>query len=133
MDAPSKKEVAAVATLAGIAQAALWLLLWAALLRTVPRLEKVFRDFNAELPRLTQLVISLSHLTLAYWYLPILPICLWPVVNRGVVSALWSGPEGVAGRWTWYAITWLVPLLLLAFVVIALVAPLISLLSALSA
>lgn len=124
MDAASQKAVAARATIVGIAQAALWIVFCAALLKVVPRFERIFLDFGAELPEPTKLVITLSHFMIAYWYLAILPICLWPVVNRGVVSALWSSPEKAGAKRAWYVVTWLVPVILLAIVVFALLIPL---------
>ena len=132
MDTTSAKAVAARATAVGIAQAALWAVLCAALLRVFPTFEQIFRDFACQLPQETELVLMSSHVISDLWYLAILAICLWPVVNRHVVSTLWSNPESVVARRLWYWITWLVPIVLLTFVVGSIVASVRALISQLS-
>jgi hypothetical protein len=73
----------------------------------------------------TLLVLALCHFVVCYGYLAILPICLWPLINRVVVSTLWPSPQGAFWSGAWYAVTWLAPLVLLAVVVIALYLPVI--------
>jgi hypothetical protein len=131
MDTTPQKAVVARAVVIGIAQAALWIVLCVALLTSVPQSEDFFKKLNASLPEATKKAITLSHFAFAYWYLAILPICLWPMVTRGVVSTLWSNPESVVARRLWYGVTWLVPIVLLAFVVLAIALPLQNLGSAL--
>jgi len=48
------------------------------MLKIVPAFEKIFTDFEAELPQITQLLMSISHGVADYWYLlPGIPIGVW--------------------------------------------------------
>ena len=51
------------------------LLLCMVLVLIVPEFAAVLADFEAELPAMTQLIIELSHMLAAYWYL-VLPLFL---------------------------------------------------------
>lgn len=44
----------------------------------VPKFEDIFKDFDTELPGLTQWLINMSHLVMTYWYLiPGIPLGIW--------------------------------------------------------
>ncbi len=44
----------------------------------VPKFEDIFKDFDTELPGLTQWLINMSHMVMQYWYLiPGIPIGIW--------------------------------------------------------
>jgi type IV pilus assembly protein PilC len=48
------------------------------MLKIVPSFEKIFADFDAELPPMTQALIQMSTLVGSYWYLLLLvPIAIW--------------------------------------------------------
>ena len=76
--------------------------------------------------------VSLGNLLYCYWYVALLLICLWPIATKGIVVALWPAPENAVARWSWYLITWLASVVLMAFIVVIILVPLLSLVSALS-
>ncbi|MGN1064584.1 MAG: type II secretion system F family protein, partial [Thermoguttaceae bacterium] len=44
----------------------------------VPKFEDIFKDFDTELPGLTQWLINASHMVMTYWYLiPGIPLSIW--------------------------------------------------------
>jgi len=48
------------------------------MIKIVPAFEKIFTDFEADLPAMTQMLISISTWTYTYWYLlPGIPISIW--------------------------------------------------------
>lgn len=48
------------------------------MLTIVPKFEDIFKDFDVELPGLTQFLISASHAVVQYWYLiPGIPLAIW--------------------------------------------------------
>ncbi|MBN2476941.1 MAG: type II secretion system F family protein [Pirellulales bacterium] len=48
------------------------------MLKIVPSFEKIFTDFEAELPAMTQALITMSNLVATYWFaLPGVPVCVW--------------------------------------------------------
>ena len=48
------------------------------MLKIVPSFEKIFIDFEAELPAMTQLLITISNYVAKYWYLlPGVPLGIW--------------------------------------------------------
>ena len=48
------------------------------MLRIVPSFEKIFKDFGASLPAMTQMLITGSHLVARYWWaLPLVPTAIW--------------------------------------------------------
>jgi len=48
------------------------------MLKIVPAFEKIFNDFEAELPAITQALITLSNFVANYWFLlPAIPIGIW--------------------------------------------------------
>ncbi len=52
------------------------------MLKIVPAFQKIFEDFGAELPWMTQILITGSYLTLHYWFLlPGIPISIWLFVK----------------------------------------------------
>ncbi len=101
----------------------------AVLVKFVPRYEKIFMDFGAELPALTKAAIFASRMATGYWFLAILPLA----ADAGILLALLRlGPEH-----RWIANLWavLVPAGAIAVALVALVAlhvPLIQLMRALS-
>lgn len=52
------------------------------MIKIVPAFQKIFADFGAELPAMTQLLITISSNTVRYWYLlPGVPIGVWLFVK----------------------------------------------------
>ena len=48
------------------------------MIRIVPTFVKIFEDFDSELPKMTQVLISISHYSVRYWFLiPLIPVGLW--------------------------------------------------------
>jgi type IV pilus assembly protein PilC len=44
----------------------------------VPKFEKIFKDFNLDLPELTKMLMATSNWFAKYWYvLPLFPLCYW--------------------------------------------------------
>ena len=47
------------------------------MLKIVPAFEKIFADFDTELPQMTQILVTCSRLTASFWYLiPVIPISI---------------------------------------------------------
>ena len=62
----------------------------AVMTRIVPGVEKIFIDFDATLPVMTQIVIMASHFLVRYWWLMLLlviPLFLWLLSTSRTVSA----------------------------------------------
>jgi type IV pilus assembly protein PilC len=52
------------------------------MLKIVPSFETIFKDFDAELPAMTQALITMSNLTAQYWFLlPGVPLGIWLFVK----------------------------------------------------
>jgi len=52
------------------------------MLKIVPEFQKIFADFDTELPVMTQILISISYAVVNYWYLlPSIPIGIWLFVK----------------------------------------------------
>src|SRR5690606_8200501 len=52
------------------------------MIKIVPAFEKIFTDFELELPAMTQLLMTVSYLAVNYWYLiPGIPIAIWLMVK----------------------------------------------------
>jgi hypothetical protein len=78
--------------------------------QTVPGFVEIFDDFEAELPGIAQLVISLSHLAVSYWYL--LPLLL--IVDAAVLfglSRLTPRARWVTRLWFWLVLVAIVLLI----------------------
>jgi hypothetical protein len=116
----------------GVVQAALWIALGVTGLRVVRAFEKIFDDFGAELPGMTIVLIQFTQFLRHFWYLALLLVVSWPLVNWSIVTALSPRPEVVIPRRLWYFVTWAAPGLALAFAVVALFRPLIELITKLS-
>ena len=112
--------LASNAFLVGVLQAALWIALGATALRIVSGFEKIFDDFGAELPGVTIALIRFTQFLRHFWYLALLLVISWPLVNWSIVSVLSPRPEVVIPRRLWYSATWAVPMLTLPFAVVAL-------------
>jgi len=94
--------------------------------------DKIFHDFGAELPGMTIVLIQFTQFLRHFWYLALLLVVSWPLVNWSIVTALSPRPEVVIPRRLWYFVTWAAPGLALAFAVVALFRPLIELITKLS-
>jgi type IV pilus assembly protein PilC len=52
------------------------------MIRIVPEFEKIFKDFDTELPDMTKLLMGVSYAIVTYWYLlPIVPLSIWLLVK----------------------------------------------------
>jgi len=94
--------------------------------------DKIFHDFGAELPGMTIVLIQVSRFLGHFWYLAILLLLSWPLLNCGIVSVLSPRPEVVIPRRVWYFATWSVPILAAVFAMLALFVPLTGLITKLS-
>jgi type IV pilus assembly protein PilC len=48
----------------------------------IPKFEKIFKDFNMELPDLTKALIATSQWVSKYWYvIPLFPLCFWLLIK----------------------------------------------------
>jgi type IV pilus assembly protein PilC len=48
----------------------------------IPKFEKIFKDFNMELPDMTKALIACSQWVSKYWYvLPLFPLCFWLLIK----------------------------------------------------
>ena len=117
---------ASQAFVVGVVQAVLLTALGATALSTVRGFEKIFQDFGAELPCMTQVLIQFTHLLGHFWYLAFLLLASWPLVNWRIVSVLSPRPEIMLPRRLWYFATWAVLPLAVAFAMVALLLPLIG-------
>lgn len=52
------------------------------MLKIVPVFEKMFREFDLDLPAATQLLVAMSQFVVGYWFLlPAFPVCVWLTVK----------------------------------------------------
>ncbi len=52
------------------------------MIKIVPEFEKIFDEFDLELPKMTLLLVSISQWTVNYWYLiPGIPITIWLMIK----------------------------------------------------
>ncbi|MBN2295886.1 MAG: type II secretion system F family protein [Pirellulales bacterium] len=50
--------------------------------KIVPAFEKIFTDFETELPPMTTVLITASNMTVRFWYLlPLVPTCIWLAIK----------------------------------------------------
>ena len=110
--------------LVGVIQAALWLALGAITVNVAQEFAKIFHDFDAELPGMTIFFIGFAHFLGHYWYLAVLVIVSWPLVNCGIVTVLSPRPDVVIPRRLWYVVTWAALALVVPLAVVALLVPL---------
>ncbi len=54
-----------------IVQSALFFVLLCVMLKGVPGVERIFKDFDAELPKSTQFMINVENLFTRYWFLAV--------------------------------------------------------------
>ncbi len=48
----------------------------------IPKFEKIFKDFNMDLPDMTKVLIACSQWVSKYWYvLPLFPLCFWLLIK----------------------------------------------------
>jgi type IV pilus assembly protein PilC len=48
----------------------------------IPKFEKIFKDFNMDLPDMTKALITCSQWVSKYWYvLPLFPLCFWLMIK----------------------------------------------------
>ncbi|MBN1588587.1 MAG: hypothetical protein JW888_03640 [Pirellulales bacterium] len=111
---------------------ALWIVFWGMIFQQVGSFQKIFIDFDVELPVMTAWAITLANCLHGYWYL-ILPVmaALW-VGDLVVVYALYQRPKLAVLKWLWLIAMFLLPLGAIAWIVVALWIPLISLTQSLS-
>lgn len=121
------KQLAASRDIASAIFVALHCLLGLALLTIligiVPGYQRVFEDFDVELPVIARVVILLSRAAVSYWYLFVVMGAVALVIDYYVLRTFRRG----AGRFAqslWGALWLLVPLAVGAFFFVALTAPL---------
>ena len=107
----------------GVYQAVAWCGAFAFVLVYVPRVEKIFRDFHAELPTAAKSVISLNHFLFDYFWL--IALCAPLIAGAAFGVALLIEQLPMRGlRWCAYVLMALPPIVFFALAVIALVVPL---------
>lgn len=63
------------------------------MMKIVPAFQKIFTDFETELPVMTEVLIKVSYLTITYWYLlPGIPIGIWLFIK--LVRKFEAGRKG---------------------------------------
>jgi type II secretory pathway component PulF len=100
----------------------LWTGLLLILLIVVPRFVDVFYDFDVELPSSSKLVVQMSHVVAAYWYLFVLFGLIGLVLDFGLLLALRKRNRLLAG-----VLLTFVPLSLGAFIFLGIGIPMTSL------
>lgn len=71
------------------------------MIKIVPTFKDIFTDFGTELPAATQLLISVSNATAAYWYvIPLFPLSVWLLVK--LVRKFKAGRMG----WDMFSLNW---------------------------
>lgn len=108
----------------------LWLGLLAGLVVIVPRFVRTFEDFNAALPAMTLLVIQMSRMAVAYWYLLALG-ALAAIFIDGLVLVGLGKSGGRAAQFVWGLVFAVLPLLLVAVVFLAIWLPMMNLIDGL--
>ena len=110
----------------GVAQSVLWITLGVIALRVVPFFQRIYADFNSELPGTTIAVVSFTAFLRRSWFLVLPAVLSWPFINWGIDSLLSPRPGGRVPRWLWRCATWLLIVGVVVFVVVALFLPLAS-------
>ena len=65
------------------------------LIKIVPQFEKIFKDFDSELPDMTKMLIGASNAVITYWYLmPLVPVAIWLLIKLTTSFAF--------GRFGWH-------------------------------
>jgi hypothetical protein len=118
----------------GLVQASTFVLFAVATEVAMPVFERIHRQFEANMPGVTTEVLHAAERPFRFWLLALPLVCLWPFVNYGVVSLLLPrvfrdvlAPRrdvATASR-LWYIASWLAIALLVAFVLYALILPMI--------
>jgi hypothetical protein len=99
-----------------------FLVLIAALGGAVPSFVRMYKDFDVELPPMTQWVFRLSHVVVSYWYL-ILPLGMG--IDAVILGRLSLLPDETNWLGTlWAVLVLLATILLLGLVIVALAMPL---------
>lgn len=101
----------------------LWFAWLGLLLRLVPAYEKIFADFGTELPVATIWAIGLSNLAFRFWYLAILVVAGLCAVDLALLRALFARPKLAVLAWLWAMWMFLMPLVLMVWIVISLWIP----------
>jgi len=115
------------ATLLAAFHGMLWIVFLMIMLKFVPTFEQIFKDFDTELPKMTQWAITSSHYS-AYYSFVILPlIVVLCAADLMIIYHLYLRSGAAILRWLWLAFMLLVPLGLTALTVLATYLPLLSL------
>jgi len=126
MDDSRRRHPILWAVIVAMSQGVVWTALFAFLAIFGPPYERLFHDFRLELPAVTRSFVSLTHFVYDYWYLVVVLVLLWMLVNGGVVWLL-DRSQSVIGKIGWYVVTWLAALAFLVFANLALVIPMANL------
>jgi type IV pilus assembly protein PilC len=71
------------------------------MIKIVPTFQQIFEDFGTELPKATQLLISVSKATAQFWYLiPTIPLGLWLTIK--LIRKFKTGRMG----WDMFSLNW---------------------------
>ena len=109
----------------------LWIVCVGVMWKIVPAFEKIFVDFEADMPAIAVLAITYSNLAIR-WFLVIPFIAALWGGDLIVLNALGHDPKNALPRRLWLALMLLVPLGLTALTILAMFLPLIGTIEALS-
>jgi hypothetical protein len=132
MDSPACRAAAREGIAVGLGQAATWLVVGIAVVRVVPRFERILKDFGTALPPDTQVAITIAQLTVHFWYCWIVLLLLLPPAHYGVLSLLPPRPAPSILRTAWLLATWLAPLVVVVLIAVAIAVPFFDLFQRLS-
>jgi len=110
----------------------LWIVFLGMMLKYVPTFAKIFEDFDTELPAITIWALQWSIFSIRYWFLILPFIAVVCAADLLVLYALYLHPKFAMLTWLWLALMLLVPLGLMAWTVLAMYLPLMSLIEQLS-
>jgi hypothetical protein len=101
------------AIIATVIHAVLAFVLFFGLLFWVPRYEKIFNDFNMQLPAMTKALIATSRWLGDYWYVVIFPVGLLFAAGLWILSRLCRFPRSrrLGLHWLWFIVVTLLLLL----------------------
>jgi hypothetical protein len=111
---PNRRPLRGLLTIiATVIHAVLALVLFLGLLFWIPRHEKIFKDYNMQLPLTTVMLMAISNLVRRLWYVVIFPVGLLFAGDVWILSLLRR-----TGRWLWSWL-WFIGVALLLLVAIA--------------
>ncbi|MBN2291162.1 MAG: hypothetical protein JXM70_01980 [Pirellulales bacterium] len=110
----------------------LWIVLLGIMFIFVPSYQKVFTDFEVDLPVMTEWVLMLSSLSVTYGHHILCIIVVLCMVDLIILFSLYQHPQAVVLRWLWLSVMILIPLALMVWTLLVVLLPWISITESLS-